>query len=140
MKIITARTQQQQDDAYFVRKTVFVEEQGVPAELEIDQHDKTAVHIVAYDNERPVGAGRFRIVDGYGKVERVCVLPSHRKDGVGKQLMLKMQEVAKEQGLSKLKLNAQTHAEGFYKHLGYKTVSDEFLDAGMPHVTMTKEL
>lgn len=140
MKIITARTQQQQDDAYFVRKTVFVEEQGVPAELEIDQHDKTAVHIVAYDKERPVGAGRFRIVDGYGKVERVCVLSSHRKDGVGKQLMLKMQEVAKEQGVPKLKLNAQTHAEGFYKHLGYETVSDEFLDAGMPHVTMIKEL
>ncbi|WP_336882029.1 GNAT family N-acetyltransferase [Priestia koreensis] len=140
MKIITARTQQQQDDAYFVRKTVFVEEQGVPAELEIDQHDKTAVHIVAYDKERPVGAGRFRIVDGYGKVERVCVLSSHRKDGVGKQLMLKMQEVAKEQGVPKLKLNAQTHAEGFYKHLGYETVSDKFLDAGMPHVTMIKEL
>lgn len=54
--------------------------------------------------------------------------------------MHKMEDIAREQGISKLKLNAQTHAENFYKKLGYETVSGLFMDAGIPHVTMVKEI
>ncbi|WP_078550680.1 GNAT family N-acetyltransferase [Litchfieldia alkalitelluris] len=127
-------------DAFAVRREVFVSEQQVPEELEIDEFDDTATHIVLYDNESPVGAGRFRIIDGIGKAERICVLASHRKHGAGRLIMDKIEDAAKEQELHKLKLNAQTHAEPFYLRLGYKTVSDVFMDAGIPHVTMIKEL
>ncbi|WP_449539537.1 GNAT family N-acetyltransferase [Ferdinandcohnia sp. Marseille-Q9671] len=137
-KIVT--NNKELDDAYTVRKIVFVDEQKVPLEEEIDQFENEATHVVLYDEEEPVGAGRFRELDGYGKVERICVLASHRKKGAGNLIMHKMEEIAKGQGLTKLKLNAQTQAENFYKKLGYETVSGIFMDAGIPHVTMIKQL
>ncbi|MBM7702524.1 GNAT family N-acetyltransferase [Metabacillus iocasae] len=140
MNILIADNEKQRNDAYAVRKQVFVDEQNVPIEEEIDQHEDEAAHIVVYDQDQPVGAGRFRVVDGYGKVERICVLSSHRKYGVGKQIMLYMEQVASAHDVHKLKLNAQTQAEGFYQKLGYETVSGEFLDAGIPHVTMVRSL
>ncbi|WP_077617358.1 GNAT family N-acetyltransferase [Bacillus sinesaloumensis] len=130
----------EKDDAFTIRKVVFVDEQNVPLEEEIDQFEDESTHIVLYDNNEPVGAGRFRVLDGYGKVERICVLASHRKKGAGNVIMHKMEDIAKERGISKLKLNAQTQAENFYKKLGYETVSGIFMDAGIPHVTMIKEV
>ncbi|AEH48888.1 GNAT family N-acetyltransferase [Parageobacillus thermoglucosidasius] len=128
-------------DALFVRQTVFIEEQHVPKEEEIDEFEQDAVHFVLYDGEKPVGAGRFRTIDdGLGKIERICILPQYRGRGAGKQLMETIEKFAKEQGIRKVKLNAQTHAEPFYQKLGYHTVSDVFMDAGIPHVTMVKPL
>lgn len=128
-------------DALFVRRTVFIEEQHVPEEEEIDEFEQDATHFVLYDGEKPVGAGRFRTIDdGVGKIERICILPQYRGRGAGKQLMETIEMFAKEQGIEKVKLNAQTHAEPFYQKLGYDTVSGVFMDAGIPHVTMVKSL
>lgn len=128
-------------DALHVRRTVFIEEQHVPEEEEIDEFEQDATHFVLYDGEKPVGAGRFRTIDdGVGKIERICILPQYRGRGAGKQLMETIEMFAKEQGIRKVKLNAQTHAEPFYQKLGYDTVSDVFMDAGIPHVTMVKSL
>ncbi|MBM7604024.1 putative GNAT family N-acyltransferase [Metabacillus crassostreae] len=138
MEIKQVTTNEQLEDAYFVRKTVFVDEQQVPLEEEIDQHEDEATHVVLYDDHQPSGAGRVRIVDGYGKIERICVMKSARKKGVGKVIVTKLEELATKQGVKKLKLNAQTHAILFYNKLGYEVVSEEFMDAGIPHVTMVK--
>lgn len=127
-------------DAFSVRKTVFVHEQLVPIEEEIDQYDESAVHFVLYEDENPIGAGRFRILDGIGKVERICVLKDKRKTGAGKVIMEKIEEYAGSQGINHVKLNAQTQAIPFYQKLKYEVVSDEFLDAGIPHRTMKKTL
>lgn len=133
-------TKEQLEDAFFVRNTVFVDEQQVPAEEEIDQFENEAEHVVLYDDRKnPVGAGRIRIVDGIGKLERICVLSTSRKNGAGRIIVEKLEELATQQGVSRLKLNAQTHAIPFYEKLGYEVVSDEFMDAGIPHVTMIKE-
>lgn len=134
------QTDQQLRDAFSVRKQVFVEEQHVSAEEEYDEFEETSKHIVIYDEDIPVGAGRFRIVDDIGKMERICVLASHRKKGVGKIIMDSLEAYAKEESLPKLKLHAQTQAEPFYKKLGYETVSDVFIEADIPHVVMIKEL
>mgnify|MGYP001121051865 CR=1 FL=1 len=138
MNVKQVTTKEQLEDAYSVRRIVFVDEQQVPEEEEIDQFEDDATHIVLYDNEVPVGAARLRILDGIGKLERICVLSSSRKNGAGKLLVNKLEELAIEQGVSKLKLNSQTHAIPFYDRLGYETVSDVFMDAGIPHVTMIK--
>ncbi|CAM4094045.1 acetyltransferase [Bacillus manliponensis] len=130
----------QLNDAFFVRKQVFVDEQHVSAEEEYDQYEKDAQHVVLYDQDIPVGAGRFRIAQGIGKMERICVLTSHRKKGAGKLIMDALESVAKEHSLSKLKLHAQTHAENFYHKLGYETVSDVFMEADIPHVVMVKSI
>ncbi|MCC3355679.1 GNAT family N-acetyltransferase [Bacillus sp. REN16] len=140
MEVRIINNNKELDDAFTIRKVVFVDEQNVPLEEEIDQFEEEATHVVLYDDNEPVGAGRFRVLDEYGKVERICVLASHRKKGAGNLIMHKMEDIAKEQGISKLKLNAQTHAENFYKKIGYETVSGLFMDAGIPHVTMIKKL
>ncbi|PKR86789.1 GNAT family N-acetyltransferase [Heyndrickxia camelliae] len=140
MNIVKVTTEDQLKDAFTIRKTVFVEEQQVPEEEEIDQFEDAADHFVLYDENHPVGAGRFRVVDGKGKVERICVLSSYRGKGAGKIIMEAIEQHALEKGLKKLKLNAQTHAIPFYEKLQYEVVSDEFLDAGIPHKTMEKAL
>ncbi|HHY21874.1 MAG TPA: GNAT family N-acetyltransferase [Bacilli bacterium] len=140
MDIVLVETKQQLKDAYAVRMKVFVEEQGVPQEIEIDGFEDQATHFVVYDKEVPIGAGRFRRLDEIGKVERICILDDFRKTGAGKRLMEKIEEVMKQQGLKKAKLNAQTHAESFYKRIGYTTVSELFYEANIPHVTMEKIL
>jgi predicted GNAT family N-acyltransferase len=141
LEVRKAITKEQLEDAYKVRRAVFVHEQQVPEEEEIDQFEDESVHVVLYDdNEQPVGAARIRMIDNIGKLERICVLSSSRKKGAGMLLVNKLEEIAASQGIKKFKLNSQTHAISFYERLGYKTVSDVFMDAGTPHVTMIKEL
>lgn len=141
LKIRVVQSAKELEDAFHVRRDVFVMEQKVPESIEIDDHDRSALHFVGYSQQRPVSAGRMRFVDNYGKLERVSVMKPFRGQGYGKQLILEMEKVAKEKGYTQTKLNAQTHAEEFYRTLGYQTISKEpFMDAGIPHVTMIKNI
>ncbi len=140
MEVRVVQTDSELEDAFQVRRLVFVDEQNVPIEEEIDQYEEDSVHFVAYDGSKPVAAGRLRILEDTGKVERICVLGDYRKTGLGRQVMEAIEQHATELGASKAKLNAQTHAEAFYGKLGYETVSGIFMDAGIPHVTMVKKL
>ncbi|WP_160720789.1 GNAT family N-acetyltransferase [Bacillus sp. USDA818B3_A] len=141
MTVKIVENQKELEDAFSIRKTVFAEEQNVPLEEEIDQYEDEATHFVMYsETNDPIAAGRFRVVDGYGKVERICVLNEARKTGAGRKMMSQIEDYARKQDLHKLKLNAQTHAIPFYAGLGYEVVSEEFLDAGIPHKTMIKQI
>ncbi|QHS24407.1 GNAT family N-acetyltransferase [Virgibacillus sp. MSP4-1] len=140
MQIHVVEDDDQLKDAYKVRQIVFIDEQGVSPELEMDEHDHNAVHFVGYKNGEPVAASRLRYAEDYGKLERICVLKEERGRQFGKQMIEAMEEVIKENHYRKSKLNAQTHAEKFYQSLGYETISGEFMDAGIPHVTMVKTL
>jgi predicted GNAT family N-acyltransferase len=137
--------------AYGVRADVFVTEQGVPAELELDDLDATADHFVAYDGELAVGAGRLVVEDpGFegadpalgpvGHLGRLAVRPEARGTGLGVALVLAIEGRAAERGLAVVALSAQTYALGFYERLGYTAYGEEFDDAGLPHRWMSKEL
>ncbi|GAA0444867.1 GNAT family N-acetyltransferase [Virgibacillus sp. AGTR] len=140
MNIKVVTSQEEIEQAFYVRTVVFVDEQNVPPEEELDAHDESSTHFVVYDDDKPIAASRLRFVDSYGKLERICVLKTYRGKAIGKQLIQAMEAVILEKGYHKAKLNGQTHAEKFYQRLGYKTISGEFMDAGIPHVTMVKEL
>lgn len=141
MRVKIAESREELEQAYHIRMVVFVEEQEVPAEEELDEHDATATHFLAFENDTAIAASRLRYTDdGYGKLERICVLKDHRGKSVGQQLINAMEEEIKHQNYHKSKLNAQTHALNFYKKLGYRVISEEFMDAGIPHVTMLKNL
>ncbi|MDR7076591.1 putative GNAT family N-acyltransferase [Neobacillus niacini] len=140
MNVKVVENEKELEDAFSVRRTVFIDEQNVPAEEEIDELEDEATHFVSYLEGSPIAAGRFRVVDGYGKVERICVLKEARKTGSGKAMMNEIEAYARKNGQHKLKLNAQTHAIPFYAGLGYEVVSEEFLDAGIPHKTMIKNI
>ncbi|MEH7416999.1 GNAT family N-acetyltransferase [Neobacillus drentensis] len=129
--------------AFHIRKKVFVEEQGVQLEDEFDEYDTLAghcEHILVYYNEQPVGTGRIRVVDGLGKLERICILKPYRKFGLGKMIIKALEEIAEEMGVSQVKLHGQTQAEGFYQKLGYLTSSNIFMEDGIPHILMVKDL
>ncbi|MBE1556924.1 GNAT family N-acetyltransferase [Sporosarcina limicola] len=131
----------EREDAYSVRSKVFVEEQGVPIFLELDDFDNTAAHFIVYSNETPIGAGRFReINEGIGKVERVCVLKEYRGKHLGNLVMHAFEEHAISTSMNKIILNAQSYAVPFYEKLGYVITSPEFLDADIPHRAMEKVL
>ncbi|KYD04656.1 GNAT family N-acetyltransferase [Bacillus atrophaeus] len=140
MEAVIAKNEEQIKDAFFVRQEVFIKEQNVPAEEEIDHLESEAEHIVVYDEGQPVGAGRWRLKEGLGKLERICVLKSHRSSGVGVIIMQALEKAAEVRGVSGFILNAQTQAVPFYEKQGYKVSSkEEFLDAGIPHVEMIKK-
>ncbi|OES43908.1 GNAT family N-acetyltransferase [Domibacillus iocasae] len=142
LNVVKTTDLKQREDAYSVRTTVFVGEQNVPPALEIDELENEAVHFVLYnDQQEPCGAGRFRTVGEFGKVERICVLKEARGFGSGNLIMNAIEEHAKTvDGLTTLKLDAQLQAIPFYEKRGYRVVSGEFLDAGILHKTMTKPL
>ena len=89
MTVKIVENQKELEDAFSVRKTVFIHEQNVPAEEEIDQYEDDSTHFVFYKDKVPTGAGRFRPVDGYGKVERICVLKEARKPVLVRPLWMK---------------------------------------------------
>lgn len=123
-----------------IRRTVFVEGQDVPEELEVDGLDDRCVHALVRVDGAPVGTARMRTVDGAAKVERVAVLGERRGLGLGRALMEVLEAEAMRQGLGKAKLNAQTAVIPFYERLGYTAYGEEFMDAGIPHRAMVKPL
>lgn len=139
MPVERADTATRYEDALSVRDAVFVDEQGVPEELEVDEYEDDALHFVAYDADGdPVGAARLReYEDRVGKVERVAVLESRRGEGWGDDLMDALEDAAADR-YDELYLHAQLPAAGFYDRRGYEREGDEFAEAGIPHVAMRK--
>ncbi|MCM3784563.1 GNAT family N-acetyltransferase [Neobacillus mesonae] len=129
--------------AFDIRKKIFVEEQGVPLQDEFDEYDVlngSSEHILVYLEAQVAGTGRIRFVNGVGKLERICILKPYRKFGLGRIVINSLETIAKEKNIEQVKLHGQTHAEGFYQKLGYKTISDVFVEDGIPHVIMVKEI
>ncbi len=139
MKLYVVENDKQLEDAFQVRREVFVKEQGVPIELEIDDKEQDATHFIGYVEDKPIAASRVRFVDDYVKLERICIMKSVRGKHFGKDLVLFMESYAKEKNITKSKLHAQVYAIPFYEKLGYVVTSGEFDDAGIPHVSMKKE-
>ncbi|MBA1273853.1 GNAT family N-acetyltransferase [Stutzerimonas azotifigens] len=119
-----------------IRETVFIAEQSVPPELEWDADDAEAIHFLAQEGDYPVGTARL-LRDGH--IGRVAVLKDWRGMNVGNALLHAVIAEAERRGLSQQKLTAQVHATPFYERLGFSVVSEEYLDAGIPHVDMIRQ-
>lgn len=128
-------------DALAIRHKVFVEEQKVPQDLEIDELEKQTLHVVLYDKQKPIATARiYDLENGLFKVQRVAVLKEYRGQGFGAQLMQEVADKVRSLTGSKLTLGSQNTAIPFYESIGYKIASEEFMDAGIPHHTMVKDL
>lgn len=121
-------------DAKIIRFEVFVEEQKVPAELEMDHMDAVCLHAVAYNAAgTPTGTGRL-LPDGH--IGRMAVRKSARGTGVGGALLQALMAQAKARGDQLVVLSAQTHAAPFYERHGFTIDGDEFFEAGIAHINM----
>ncbi|UGQ48624.1 GNAT family N-acetyltransferase [Massilia endophytica] len=122
-------------DAKPIRLEVFVQEQGVPPELEMDAMDAKCVHAVAYSAEgQPVGTGRLL---PNGHIGRMAVLRSARGTGIGGALLKGLLAQAEQRGHDEVVLHAQLHAAEFYLAHGFKSEGEVFQEAGIPHIEMT---
>ncbi|CCW36173.1 predicted acyltransferase [Chthonomonas calidirosea] len=142
-EVICVETSDLLREAFAVRLEVFVKEQGVPEEEELDVYDAEAVHFIAKERGSNKVIGTARLIQKspeIGKIGRVAVLPDHRGRGVGTQIMQVIESFAHERNLRYLELDAQLQAIPFYERLGYTASGDIFLDAGIQHRKMTKTL
>jgi predicted GNAT family N-acyltransferase len=136
MTIETMGWDRARDVAGPIRFTVFVDEQNVPAEIELDEHDAACVHVIALAQGVPVGTGRL-LPDGH--IGRMAVLKAWRGKGVGAAMLERLAEIARARGDRQVALSAQTHALGFYRKHGFVEEGPEYDDAGIPHRAMNKK-
>ena len=121
-----------------VRNAVFVDEQGVPPELECDGRDDEAMHFLAVDKaDKPVGAARLL---GDGQIGRIAVLPAFRRRGIGRRLLDLALESACTRGDGRVWLRAQIDAQELYLKAGFRIVGERFMEAGIPHIAMERDL
>jgi len=119
-----------------VRKKVFVKEQNVPGDIEIDGLDSEAKHVLVFDADKAIGTGRI-LFDGH--IGRIAVEKQYRCRGIGRIIVEKLVEIAKGLQLSEVWLSSQYHAKGFYQKLGFIEVGDIYQEAGIDHIKMKKE-
>jgi len=125
---------------YALRHDVFVVEQGVPKELEVDDDDKVAAHLAALSDGHVIGTLRILRHGLTAKIGRMAVSASSRKKGIGRELMEFAAATASRGGNEEIILGAQLTACAFYKRLGYIEEGAVFDDGGIPHVMMRKKL
>jgi len=120
-----------------IRLAVFVQEQRVPPELEMDEMDARCIHALAFDGERAVATGRL-LPDGH--IGRMAVLKEFRGKGAGGAVLAKLMEAAKSRGDREVVLSAQVHAVPFYQSYGFEPFGEVYEEAGIPHRDMRRDL
>ncbi len=144
MEAVTVKlveTASEMEAAKAIRIRVFVHEQAVPIEEELDEADADAIHALALLGTLPVGTGRLlTLPNGEAQIGRMAVDLPHRRAGVGTLIMEKLEEEARRLGLAQAVLHAQTYVRDFYARQGYTEEGDLFMEAGIEHISMRKAL
>lgn len=136
-KIIITDYPAYNDDIRSIRTEVFVVEQSVPVELEHDEYDETALHVLVFSEGSAVATGRM-LEDGH--IGRIAVLRSQRGKGVGNIVMQALLQQAKVMKITKVWLSSQCHARQFYDNLGFVCVGEKYQEAGIDHIKMTRAI
>jgi predicted GNAT family N-acyltransferase len=118
-----------------IRFTVFVQEQSVPSEIELDEMDERSVHALAFEEGKAVATGRL-LPDGH--IGRMAVLKEWRGRGIGSEVLRALVEKARQRGDREVVLSAQVHAAPFYRAHGFMEEGPEYLEAGIPHRDMRR--
>ena len=137
MKILIKPWNEAQLEAFSIREEVFIREQGVPAELELDELDSLATHALAYQGKLCIGTGRLvRLDPNEAQIGRMAVLDHFRGKGAGKQILSELIAIAKQECVNKLILHSQITAIPFYEKLGFKAEGPSYEEAGITHRNM----
>ncbi len=136
-----AESEEELEAAIAVRFRVFVDEQSIPPEEELDEADAAADHAIAIREGKVVGTGRLVLGDdGSAHVGRMAVDAQYRRMGVGGEILTFLEDTARQQGLTQAVLHAQEYVKSFYAAHGYLQHGETFLEVEIPHVEMRKEL
>ena len=135
-----ARGTAEVDAALELRERVFVGEQGVTVEADRDGLDPQAAHVVALDRERVVGTCRLLFAGEVARLGRMAVEPALRGRGIGADLLAAAERLAAARGARTVRLHAQTRALSLYERAGYEPRGRTFLEEGIEHLTMEKDI
>jgi len=128
-------------EAFEVRRQVFVQEQGIAEDLVFDGRDSEAVHMVVKDDERVIGSARIQfLADNQAKLERMAVLKHYRCKGIGREMLLFLDTIWKDKQIQQVIIHAQLEVVPFYKSCGFHEVGLPFQEAGIKHIKMRKQL
>jgi predicted GNAT family N-acyltransferase len=131
-------------EASRIRFKVFVEEQGVPRDIELDERDPDCVHALAYEEGKAVGTGRLLPREDNAQavayVGRMAVLPECRGRGIGSRILESLIGKARERGEREAVLSAQVHAVEFYRSHGFQPMGEIYEEAGIPHRKMRRAI
>ena len=128
-------------EAFQVRKRVFVEEQGISEVLELDGYDSEALHVVVQYGETTIGTARVLFPNpGVAKIERMAILKTFRRKGIGSRIISFLKEELKGKKVNKVIIHAQCSAAPFYKSCGFVESGVPFSEAGIPHIKMEAQL
>lgn len=122
--------------AFDIRKQVFVNEQNVPEEIEIDGSDEYAKNMILTLDNKPIGTGRLIVIDNKMYIGRVAILKEYRKKGYATHLIKFLLNEAKNMGYNEIFIHAQSYAKDFYQKIGFIAFGEEFLEANIPHINM----
>ena len=139
LKIKRVSSQLELVQVFTIRIRVFVREQRVPAEIELDTDDQRAIHFLAISSGRAVGTARVVMRHGDAKIGRMAVLKSYRRKGVGAALLRRAILAAKKLHARRIHLHAQVAVAGFYERMGFRAVGRVFDEAGIAHRKMILE-
>jgi predicted GNAT family N-acyltransferase len=127
--------------AFEVRRQVFVEEQGISENIELDDHEKEALHMVVKDGEKVVGTARVLfLAANQAKIERMAILKPFRRKGIGSRIITFLNEELRNRQINQILLHAQYPVVAFYKSCGFKESGSPFWEAGIRHVKMQRLL
>jgi predicted GNAT family N-acyltransferase len=128
-------------EAFDVRRQVFVREQNISEDLVFDGHDREALHIVVKDGQRVIGSARVQfLTDNQAKLERMAILESYRRKGIGKEMLLFLDAVLKDKQVQQVIIHAQLEVVPFYKLCGFDELGSPFQEAGIKHIKMRKQV
>ena len=137
LEIFIKPWQEASQEAYLIRKKVFIEEQGVPEDMELDEHDPSAKHALAYQDDLCVGTGRLvRLDNHHAQIGRMAVLSAYRNQYIGKAILTRLINLAKAEEISTLTLHSQVSAIPFYAKFGFAAEGPIYDEAGIPHRNM----
>jgi predicted GNAT family N-acyltransferase len=140
MQVRETQTPDERQAALALRHAVFCDEQGVPLDDELDGRDAAATHLVALRDDAVLATCRLLREGATMKLGRVAVTPPARRRGLATRLLEEGERVARAAGCERIVLHAQTDATTLYAKAGYVTTGGVFMDAGIEHITMEKEL
>ena len=134
LKIKLVRTPQEQKNVLDIRRSVFIDEQQIPVEIEIDAFEESAIYVIAYFDEEAVGTARWREIGNTVKLERFAVLKNYRNKGIGRKLTMFIIDKIPQGKI--IFLNSQESAIGFYSKLGFISKGPLFKEANILHQKM----
>lgn len=135
LKIRIVKNKKELNKVIEIRKNVFIEEQKVPLDLELDGLDSESEHVIAYLDDEPIGCARIR-TNKHAKLERIAIIEKHRGKGFGRQLTDFLINYCKQKDFDEIRLHSQTYVSDFYKKHGFKIIGKSFYEAGIEHMEM----